>query len=492
MPPFARASRPRDRQPAAPRRRGSRPSGHPDPGRPWTPNGILSAATAVAIGLGLLVATTPAGPVGDEIQVNQRTLGNQQTPDVAALPDGRFLVVWESPDSPGDDPDSAIVGRYVDDSGTGAAGGSAAPVGDELQVNLDTTYRQRGPRIDSRPDGSFVISWRTGYPGGKGTLDALAARPFSSAGVGGAAEFQLATAPNIYTLVTSHDLGAAAHGGFVVAFGDFYDNGTGDYRGSATLRRFDAAGALLEQTSLGAGDDQQFATRIAGNGSEFALAWLEWEPFGQYGTVRGRRLDAAGSPLGATIEPQSEDGSPNQAFAGGNSTDVGLAPSGRWVVAWDGYDPQGSATSAEIYGRSIDAAGSPDPAGVRAINLDTAGSQGRPRVASTPDGTFLVVWENRDAPDDEGTGLRGRWLASDGTPFGEEMAINRFTQGDQVAPEVAASTDGKSFLVVWQSTAGDGSDQDGTSIRARRIVVPDLFADGFESGGLGAWSSSSR
>ena len=35
-----------------------------------------------------------SAPSGDEFQVNEKPEGNQQTPDVAALTDGGYIVVW--------------------------------------------------------------------------------------------------------------------------------------------------------------------------------------------------------------------------------------------------------------------------------------------------------------------------------------------------------------------------------------------------------------
>lgn len=45
------------------------------------------------------------------------------------------------------------------------------------------------------------------------------------------------------------------------------------------------------------------------------------------------------------------------------------------------------------------------------------------------------------------------------------------------------------FVVTWTSLGSNGDDSSGHSIQGQRYVLP-LFADGFESGDLSAWSHS--
>ncbi len=50
-------------------------------------------------------------PAGDEFVVNDVATGRQDAPDVAAAPNGRFIAVWQSESSPGDDTDLSIQTR---------------------------------------------------------------------------------------------------------------------------------------------------------------------------------------------------------------------------------------------------------------------------------------------------------------------------------------------------------------------------------------------
>ncbi len=101
-------------------------------------------------------------PLGDQFQVNVYTPGQQERPDVAADPDGNFIVVWHSDGSNGSDGSfSSIHARAF------IAGGS--PLTGDLQVNTFTTGSQEFPSVALRPDGDFVIAWSSYGSGGTDT-----------------------------------------------------------------------------------------------------------------------------------------------------------------------------------------------------------------------------------------------------------------------------------------------------------------------------------
>ena len=413
-----------------------------------------------------------ANPVGDDFQVNQLTIGSQSQPDLAATPDGGFVVVWQSSVSPGDDDDLAIVTRRLD--------GDAQPVGEDLQVNTSTTFDQRAPRVASRGDGSFVVQWASTAVGGKGLLDSVQARSFDSAGSATGPDFEVFAAANIYTYVDSHDVGAAGNGDFVVAASDWYYN-FGTF-GRITASRLDASGTLLGQSTVDSSSDDRYRARVAGDENGFVVTWNQTTYGLGSGRAKARRLDGGGSLDGPAIEAHTGV----TPLYGGSEAAAALTPAGDFLVVWDGYDFDTEIDS-EIRGLRIDAMDVPDTAGAQILNTHTPSAQRAPRVARGADGTFLVVWASDDAPGDQGMGIRGRYLASDGSRLDDEFQINTLTTGDQESPEVETASDGKSFLVVWQ-TAASGDDAFGLGIRARRVGLRGgVFADGFESGDTSAW-----
>ena len=88
---------------------------------------ILVATVFAAVGAP--PALSAPEPVGPEFQVNTYTSGTQLGPDIAADPDGGFVIAWwgngGSPET--DSSESSIQGRRFDRSG--------APVGGQFQVN---------------------------------------------------------------------------------------------------------------------------------------------------------------------------------------------------------------------------------------------------------------------------------------------------------------------------------------------------------------------
>jgi hypothetical protein len=122
--------------------------------------------------------------------------------------------------------------------------------------------------------------------------------------------------------------------------------------------------------------------------------------------------------------------------------------------------------------RRFDAAGLPAGDEFR-VNTYTTGGQGfRPKVASDPAGSFVVVWHSDQLP---GSDLHvfGQRLDATGAPLGGEFRIGSSTSG-QSGPRVATGSDG-TFVVVWGLFPGAG-------VRGQRFGPDLIFRDGFESG----------
>ena len=89
-------------------------------------------------------------PIGDNVRINQFKLGIQETPSIAAIPSGGFLVAWSS-------------GASQDGDGFGiferplAADGQ--PLGTETRVNLAATGDQQAPAVALAPNGRGALAW---------------------------------------------------------------------------------------------------------------------------------------------------------------------------------------------------------------------------------------------------------------------------------------------------------------------------------------------
>jgi VCBS repeat-containing protein len=103
-------------------------------------------------------AYTADGKVrGGEIKVNTSEANYYQTPDIAALSGGGWVVVWTSRPSNGSG--GEIFQQAFD------ANGSA--VGGEIQVSYSSTSTQISPQITVLTDGGWVVTWQS-YDDGAG------------------------------------------------------------------------------------------------------------------------------------------------------------------------------------------------------------------------------------------------------------------------------------------------------------------------------------
>lgn len=113
-------------------------------------------------------------PVGEEFRINQFTPYNQRSPAVAALSDGRFVVVWVSEQQRFEE-SVDIYGRLY--SGTGA------PLSGEFLINTGTNVCAH-PAVAATADGGFVVAWAELDLLNRSNNWDIAARAFSPAGVG--------------------------------------------------------------------------------------------------------------------------------------------------------------------------------------------------------------------------------------------------------------------------------------------------------------------
>ena len=140
---------------------------------------------------------TPAGQkVPGEFLINQFTAYNQRSPAVAALTNGGFVVVWVSEqerktfnlsaidNTDGSSP--AVVGSpSVDIYARFYNSNGVAGTNNEFLVN--TNYKTcSGPGVAVAADGKFMVTWAARDPNNLTNGWDIYARPFSSAGVGGA------------------------------------------------------------------------------------------------------------------------------------------------------------------------------------------------------------------------------------------------------------------------------------------------------------------
>src|SRR5262249_18350067 len=110
------------------------------------------------------------------------------------------------------------------------------------------------------------------------------------------------------------------------------------------------------------------------------------------------------------------------------------------------------------------------------INEGTSNLAFFPRVASTPMGGFVVVWEERyRAGDGDGFGVLARRYDASGAPLGSDFLVNELTTSHQSAPALAVNASGE-FIVVWETCAAGCSDVSGRLYDASGSPLTGEFA----------------
>lgn len=204
--------------------------------------------------------------VGEEFPVNSYTSGDQDVVSATALPDGGFVVVWESNGQDGSG--WGIYGQVFDVG--------ANPVGDEFPVNTTTAGHQSYPEVAALEGGGFVVAWYAQNVDGSGW--GISAQRFADDG----------TAQGSEILVNSHtandqnhcDVAALSDGGFVIVWHSLSQDGSG---WGIYGQVFDALGAPLGGEFLVAtttANDQTFPSVAGFANGTFVVTWTTTGPDG--------------------------------------------------------------------------------------------------------------------------------------------------------------------------------------------------------------------
>jgi hypothetical protein len=250
-------------------------------------------------------------PLGDELQLNTFTTGNQSHAAVAAAPDNTFLVIW-----PGGS-DGGIAGRRL--------GVDGLPAGGELSLQGPGSIPGGLPDLGFDAAGGFVVTYQS-Y-GSNGTDDDLAsihAQRFGSDGSPLSDEMQINT--DIAGNQTDPRIGVYPDSGFVVVWETDYVGPFHQHR--ARGQRVDATGGLVgDEMILDPRVVQQEnpAVTVSADG-DFTVAWRVFVP----PWVWVQRYDRDGVPRSDAVflDAPFDDADP----------DVAAGSGGRFVVSWRTYE----------------------------------------------------------------------------------------------------------------------------------------------------------
>ena len=346
-----------------------------------------------------------------------------------------------------------------------SAARSQAPSGSEFLVNTTTAGEQKSPAVATDANGNFVVVWANGY--------GVTGQRFNASGTPVGAEFLVNTYTSSYKSVPV--VSADPNGNFVVLWNSYGQDGSGP---GLFGQRFNATGARLGsefRVSSYTTGPQSFASVASDAGGNFVVVWQSQDTSTSYG-IFGQRFDASGTPQGTeflvnllTVGPQV-------------SPSVAADAAGNFVVAWDNVATGGIfSTPNGIFAKRYDAAGTPQAAEFQ-VNGSTEASVGNPKVASDPNGNFVVVWSAADGGCGFfgcSSGVWGRRFDASGAPQGGEFRINTYTTGNQ-GPASVSSDEKGNFVVVWP---GSGQDEPGFYLLGSGVFGQRYDASGVAQGG---------
>lgn len=168
---------------------------------------------------------------GTEFTVNSTTAGYQEEPEVAALTDGGFVVVWRD-ESGADGAGSGIFAQRYNASGVAQ--------GSETQVNTTTASSQNEPDVVALTGGGYVVVWRDDG-GADGSAGGIFAQIYDANGAAVGNELSINQVTNSWQWQPA--VGATSDGGFFVAWYSYTTANGSTY--DIVGRHFDATGAAL-------------------------------------------------------------------------------------------------------------------------------------------------------------------------------------------------------------------------------------------------------
>lgn len=321
-------------------------------------------------------------PAGPEVMVSSPVAEVRNTPKVATLEDGGWIVVWQEVESSQGEPLYAVMAQRHAADGTPL--GPIAMLTDPLPGT-----DQSEPVVAALPDGGWIVAWHLSG----GPVDGIRALRFNDAGQQVGPEIVVNSLPSGFAIRA--DIAVSEDGSFAIFWaaqgvdpavlqGPDTD-GWGIY-GRIFNDRAIPQGPEFRVNEITTFDQTAVQATWLADGS-IAVAFGSFRLGGAGDWVAVRVLDSNGAPLTGDI---LASGPPSE-FAGAGATRPSILalPDGGFMVVW--YERQGAPGDTEIVAQRFDAAGVAlgDPMAVSDPGPD---AETFPVLALLDDGQVLVAW----------------------------------------------------------------------------------------------------
>jgi hypothetical protein len=206
-------------------------------------------------------------------------------------------------------------------------------------------------------------------------------------------------------------------------------------------------------------------------GSPVNLTWIPEAAVGRIGSQQLPR--GVDMPKAIKVGPEflvNTQVSGSQKYA-----EVSRLLNGNFIVIWqdgDGYNTDGTLVDSSIKVQIFNPDGSKIGTEVR-VETQTANRQSSPSIVGLTNGGFVATWTDESGS----SSVKAQVFGSDGSKVGGEFLVNFQTAQIQAFPTIASLTNG-GFVVAWMDQSGTLGDASDWSIKAQ------VFAsDGTEVGG---------
>ena len=372
---------------------------------------------------------------GSETLVNTTVTSDQESPAIAGLSDGGYVITWESRDQDGDQ--FGIYAQRYDATG--------ARVGTETHVSTQTANSQLGPAVSGLTGGGYIVIWISRLQDGSGY--GIYGQRYDAAGVAAGAETRInsTTASDQYYPAST----ALSDGGYIVTWASYGQDGS---NWGVYAQRYTSAGVATGGETLinsyTSGPQQNPAISALNDGG-YVVAWSSFSQDGDLWGVYAQRYDSAGVAVGVEKRINTHTTNDQQ-----NPTVAALADGG-YVISWEaiGQEDSGSSLHTHVYAQRFNAAGATVGGETRVDAVTNVNSQGEPVVTALSDGGYLIVWKGMDQ-DGSGYGVIAQRFDSAGGKIGPESVINNFSINNQQDCVVTALANG-GYAIAWDSYSQD-------------------------------------
>ena len=376
---------------------------------------------------------------GSEFRVNSQTSGDQLRPEVAALANGGFVVVWnDASGTLGDNSGRSVKAQLYNASG--------AAVGGEFLVNTQTTGDQDEPSVIGLPDGRFVVTWTDRSGIGDGSFSSVQAQIFDATGTRIGSEFRVNTQTNLDQ--SAPDIAPWQGNGFVITWTDAA--GT-NVKGQVFDASGNGVGEFLVNDATGG---SQVAPRVAAlTNGQYVIAWEDGSGTGGDSNPDSIKAHNFSSKFAFEFLVNTTTSGTQQL------PDVTGLTGGGFVVSWQDE----TSTTGQIWAQVFDA--SSTKVGPEILVRTPTGVQNDSAITATADGGFVITWSDFSAGLDN-PDIKAQAFDAAGTKVGTDFLVNTQTSLIQFTSAIAGLANG-GFVVVWADQSGTLGDGSGFSIKAQ-------------------------